>query len=164
MILTKLTRGKNKFEEALAQIFKGNYLQLDKNERTLISIRRRKLWRDVLAKLSKSTNEDSSKPLFDFIGEDGADYGGLTRESFLAVCDEVSTILFYGPPNNYYPQHKQERPEKREYEIFGKVASLLLSSGCAGPRFLNSSVCNLLISTERSDVKPTIEDLADFEL
>ena len=39
------------FEEALAQIFKGTYLQLDKNERTLISIRRRKLWRDVVAKL-----------------------------------------------------------------------------------------------------------------
>ena len=40
-----------KFEEALAQIFEGTYLQLDKNERTLISIRRRKLWRDVVAKL-----------------------------------------------------------------------------------------------------------------
>ena len=25
-------------------------------------------------------------------------------------------------------------------------------------------MCNLLISTEESDVKPTIEDLADFEL
>ena len=41
------------FEEALAQIFKGNYLQLDKNEGTLISTRRRKLWRDVAVKLSK---------------------------------------------------------------------------------------------------------------
>ena len=138
---------------------------MDKNERTLISIRRRKLWRDVVAKLSKLTNEDLSKPLFvDFIGEDSADYGGLTREFFSAVYDEVSTILFDGPPNNSYPQHNQERLEKWEYEIFGKTVSLALSSGCAGPRFPNSSVCNLLSSTEESYIKPTIEDLADFEL
>ena len=72
--------------------------------------------------------------------------------------------MFHGSPNNYYPQHNQERLEKWEYKIFGKTVSLALSSGCAGPRFPNSSVCNLLISTEESDVKPTIEDLADFEL
>ena len=165
--IDKINHGKEQetFEEALAQIFKGNYLQLDKNERTLISIRRRKLWRDVVAKLSKFKNEDLSIPLFvDFIVEDGEDYDGLTREFFSAVYDEVSTILFYGPPNNYSPQHNQGRLEKREYEILGKIISLALSSGCAGPRFLNSSVCNLLISTEISDVKPTIEDLADFEL
>ena len=106
-----------------------------------------------------------SIPLFvGFIGEDGEDYDGLTREFFSAVYDEVSTVLFHGPPNNYYPKHNQGRLEKREYEILGKIISLALSSGCAGPRFLNSSVCNLLISTEKSDVKPTIEDLADFEL
>ena len=98
-------------EEPLTQIFKGNYLQLDKNEQTLISIRRRKrLWRDVVAKLSKFTNEDLSKPLFvDFIGEDGADYDGLTREFFSAVNGEVSTTLFHCRPSNYYPQHNQER-------------------------------------------------------
>ena len=45
-----------------------------------------------------------------------------------------------------------------------KIVSLALSPGSAGPILLNSSVCNLLISTEDSDIKPTIEDLADFEL
>ena len=83
---------------------------------------------------------------------------------FSAVYDKVSTILFHGPPNNYYPQHNQGQLEKRECEIFGKIVSLALSSGCARHRFSNGSVCNLLISTEESDVKPTIEDLADFEL
>ena len=128
--IDKISHGKEQetLEKALAEIFKGNYLQLDQNERTLISIPRRKLWRDVVAKLSKFTNEDLSIPLFvDFIGEDGADYGGLTREFFSAVHDEVSIILFHGPPNNYYPQHNQERLKKREYEIFGKIVSLALS-------------------------------------
>ena len=83
---------------------------------------------------------------------------------FSAVYDKVSTILFHGPLNNYYPQHNQGPLGKRECEIFGKIVSLALSSCCAGHRFSNSSVCNLLISTEESDVKPTIEDLADFEL
>ena len=72
--------------------------------------------------------------------------------------------MFHGPPNNYYPQHNQGRLEKRECEIFGKIVSLALSSGCARHSFSNGSACNLLISTEESDVKPTIEDLADFEL
>ena len=80
-------------------------------------------------------------------------------EFYSAVYDEVSTILFHGPPNNCYPQHNQERLEKRDYKIFGKIVSLVLRSGCAGPRFLNSSVCTLLISAEESDIKPTIEDL-----
>ena len=72
-----LGKGQETFEEALAKIFKGHYLQLDKNERTLISIRRRKLLKDAVATFSNFTNKDLSKPLFiDFIGEDGADYGG----------------------------------------------------------------------------------------
>ena len=96
-----------------------------------------------------------SKPLFvNFIGEDGADYGGLTREFFAAVYEKVSIMS----------QNNQEQLEKREYEIFGKIISLALSSGCAGRRFLNSSVCNLLISTEESDVKPNTENLAELEL
>ena len=41
---------------------------------------------------------------------------------------------------------------------------IITSSGSAGVIFLNSSVCNVLVSTEESDIKPTIEDLADFEL
>ena len=50
----------------------------------------------MVAKFSKFKNEDLSKPLFfDFFGEDSADYGGLTREFFAAVCDEVSTALFH---------------------------------------------------------------------
>ena len=115
--IDKINHGEEQetFEEALAQIFKGNYLQFDKNERTLISIRRRKLRKDVVAKLSKFANEDLSKPLFvDFNWEDGADYGDLTREFVSAVYDEVSTIFLHGPPNNYYLQHKQERLEKGE--------------------------------------------------
>ena len=96
-----------------------------------------------------------SKPLFvNFIGEDGADYGGLTREFFAAVYEKVSIMS----------QNNQEQLEKREYEIFGKIISLALSLGCAGRRFLNSSVCNLLISTEESDVKPNTENLSEFEL
>ena len=79
--------------------------------------------------------------------------------SFSAVYDKVTTILFHGPLNNYYPQHNQGPLEKRECEIFGKIVSLPLSSGCAGHRFSNSSVCNLLISTEESDVKPTLKTL-----
>ena len=89
-----------------------------------------------------------------FIGEDGADCGGLTREFFPAVYEKVSIIS----------QNNQEELEKREYEIFGKIISLALSSGCVGRRFLNSSVCNLLISTEESDVKPNTENLSEFEL
>ena len=96
-----------------------------------------------------------SKALFvNFIGEDGADCGGLTREFFPAVYEKVSIIS----------QNNQEELEKREYEIFGKIISLALSSGWAGCRFLNSSVCSLLISTEESDVKPNTENLSEFEL
>ena len=63
--IDKINHGEEQetFEEALAQIFKGNYLQLDKNERTLISIRRRKLWKDVVAKLSNFTNEKLAKTI-----------------------------------------------------------------------------------------------------
>ena len=58
----------------------------------------------MVAKFSKFKNEDLSKPLFvDFFGEDSEDYGGLTREFFAVLCDEVSTALFHGPSNNYYP-------------------------------------------------------------
>ena len=60
-----------------------------------------------------------SKALFViFIGEDGADYGGLTRHFFPAVYEKVSIIS----------QNNQEELEKREYEIFGKIISLALSS------------------------------------
>ena len=120
--IEKIDQGKEQetFEEALAQMFKGNQLELDKNERILISIRRRKLWRDAVVKLSKFTNEDLSKALFvNFIGEDGADCGGLTREFFPAVYEKVSIIS----------QNNQEELEKLEYEIFGKIISLALSSG-----------------------------------
>ena len=48
--------------------------------------------------------------------------------------------------------------------IYSKKVSLALSPGYAGPRFLNSSVCHLRISTKESDVKPTIENLTGFEL
>ena len=83
---------------------------------------------------------------------------------YLAVYDKVSAVLFHGPPNIFYLEHNQERLEKREYDIFEKIVSLALSPGYAGPRFLNSSVCNLRISTKESDVKPTIENLTGFEL
>ena len=58
----------------------------------------------------------------------------------------------------------RERLEKWENDIFGKIVSLALSPGYAGPRFLNSSACSLLTSTKESDVKPTTENLAGFEL
>ena len=45
--IVKINHGEEQetFGEALAQTFKGNYQQFDKNERILVLIRRRKLWR-----------------------------------------------------------------------------------------------------------------------
>ena len=52
--------------------------------------------------------------------------------------------------------------EKWKCKIFGKILSLALSLGYAGPRFPRNSVCNLLICTKNLYVEQTIEDLADF--
>jgi len=62
-------------------------LNVDKNDRVVISIRRRYIWSDSVSKLNKVLPADLlQKPLYiDFIGEDGGDFGGLTREFFSEI-------------------------------------------------------------------------------
>ena len=94
-----------------------------------------------------------------FIGEEGVDAGGLTREFF--------TLFFRTTPmfNSYKSfEVKPDYLEKQHYRVLGKLVAKALICGHPGPRCLSNAIANYIITGKEPDFESIIDlpgDAAD---
>ena len=81
----------------------------------------------------------------EFVAEDGADYGGLTRELFRLFFENCRGILVHGPEDNLCFVHNKYRTQNGEFKALGRAIGLSVLHGCGVPfRFGLSTVEGLL--------------------
>lgn len=150
-------------QEALENIGKEfrDLLSKDKSERQIVTVRRRHFWQDTMAKIAK-LGKELLKPLYiEFAGEDGDDFGGLTREFFSLCFSEAESHILQGPPKLLSPIRNHTRLTKGEFVNFGKLIALALLHGCSGPHNLAPSIAREILEIDR---KFEITELPDFGL
>ena len=133
-----------------------------------ISVIRRRLVPQAMEQLSEGNESDWQKKIaITFLGEEGLDVGGLTREFF--------TILFENSPvfEEDLLSLDSELLETQHYYLVGRAVVMAILSGHPGPRRLQEHLVDYIIhgkvpdwsnfSTEmisRSDVLNAIKDVS----
>lgn len=108
-----------------------------------ISIRRNKIWENVLELLSDADDKDlMSELIVKFIGEEGLDAGGLRREMFSLVFQKTPLIEGNTFSNTSSSLHS------KEYFQLGKLVSLSLVYGHSGFQKLHPVITKYIISEE----------------
>ena len=131
----------------------------------MITVRRRHIWKDAMSKLNKYCTIDFQKPLYiDFVGEDGDDFGGLTREFFSLCFLAAEGEILQGPTKMLSPIPNNNKLVGREFYNFGLLIALALTHGCVGPCNLSPAVAKCLLGYQKSKNQVTISEIPDFEL
>ena len=97
-------------------------------------MRRRHLSKDTVSKFKKFSKKDlKEKPLYvDFIGEDGDDFGGLTKEFFTKLFNCAEGNVLQGPSERLSLLKDQKKYKSNEHYVLGMSISLALLHGCPG--------------------------------
>ena len=99
-----------------------------------------------------------------FIGEDGRDNGGLLREFFTVVFEDVKKYLVCcGKGDGYTFHHDMERLKRHEFLLLGRLFGLAIVYGCPGPRYLLPPVVSKIFFQPTS-YKFYIQDIPDFDI
>ena len=138
-------------------------VNLENDDRAMLSIRRRHFWKDVLSKIGRCTTGGIKQVKIDFVGEEGSDFGGLTRDFFTDCFEGAKGLLVHGLENNYSFLHDTVRLQRKEYLILGQLTALALFHKCAGPRYFNSATISAIFDNN-GFVTPGIADVADSEI
>ena len=137
-------------------------------EKWKISVVRGKFQETAMDQLSEAEPSDWFKPTkVVFIGEEGVDHGGLSREFF--------SLLFATSPV-FEEESLSLNPsfiENRTYELMGKAVVIGVLNGHPGPKNLNPFITTFIIKDEiskfrvidddyikRADVKAIIEEVS----
>jgi hypothetical protein len=106
-----------------------------------ISVVRRQFNETAMREIMDSLDEDWRKRIkIRFIGEDGIDQGGLTREFFSLLFKE--TTAFEGHLMSVY----SDMLEKQQYFYIGKITAMALLTGHPGPRCLDNHLVEYILS------------------
>lgn len=126
--------------------------------RLRLKIRRRKIWSDVMEKLTLFNSDCHSKEALDlclqldikFIGEEAIDQGGVSREFFSCVfVAGTQKIMIGNSENNYYTFiHDSTALEHRHYYFYGVLLGLALLHGCPGPHNWCPSLSQYVLNQE----------------
>lgn len=129
-------------------------------------MRRRKIWPDAVREFADHSLIDFlEKPLLvDFIGEDGGDYGGLTREFFTELFIGAEGHILQGPPEKLSILRNLRKLQNREYCVYGVAIGLALLHSFPGPRNLSTLVASYLLG-QSIIAKPKHKvEIPDYEL
>ncbi|WAR20106.1 hypothetical protein MAR_001944 [Mya arenaria] len=119
----------------------------DSNENWLINVVRRNFFKTTFEELSDALTIDWEKPIkIPFIGEEGLDAGGLTREFF--------SLLFR---NNDLFENGSFRLdsgllEKKTYETMGRATARAILAGHPGPKCFNPLLARFICTGEEPDL------------
>lgn len=120
-----------------------------------ISVIRRLFLSTAMQQLSESDEGDWQKRIsIQFIGEEGVDAGGLTREFFSLFFKQTS--LFEDGSFSF----NSEYIESMLYLLLGKVVARAILSGHSGPCCLQSHIVKFILTQEQPDSRSlTLEQL-----
>jgi hypothetical protein len=119
----------------------------DSNENWLINVVRRNFFKTAFEELSDALTIDWEKPMkIHFIGEEGLDAGGLSREFF--------SLLF---KNNDIFENGSFRLdsgllEKKTYETMGRATARAILAGHPGPKCFNPLLARFICTGEEPDL------------
>ena len=98
-------------------------------------------------------------------GEQAVDEGGLQREFFRLLMNEIFTKsgLFSGAPDHVVPVHSVENVTSNKYLDVGKMLATCLIQGGQSPSCFAQAVADFIVyDCKRSSV--CLEDIADYEV
>lgn len=111
-----------------------------------IKVVRRMFETTSIEQLEDGDEQDWERPLsIHFIGEEGIDAWGLTREFFSILFK--STKVFEGNTFSVNPQLL----DSKQYSLIGKAVAKAIMSGHPGPRCLNQHVARYIILGKEPD-------------
>ena len=130
----------------------------------ILYVTRRNIWRNSLDSLKDvEVSELAGGLIVVFVGEEGVDDGGLTREFFSVLWQRsqdcplsVGTIPYLTLRKNAVALDEQE------YKIFGQLVAMALLNGANGPKFFSESFAKHLL--DPSSDYFAIEDIPDETL
>ncbi|KAI9298105.1 ubiquitin-protein ligase E3A, partial [Neoconidiobolus thromboides FSU 785] len=107
-----------------------------------LKIRREYLIEDSLNQLSKHSKDLKKKLTIKFIGEDGIDAGGLTKEWFMLLINELMNpkygLFYYEKTSQYFWFNMNCLENEQNYFLFGVIVGLAI---------YNSTILNLQLPT-----------------
>ena len=115
---------------------------ISNDQYTVIEVTRKHLVERAFEQL---VDEDiKGRVIVKFIGEEGVDTGGMTREFFTNYFHGLSNSgnIFRG---SYPNLHNLHALEEGQFEFFGKLTAVALLNGCPGPHFLCHSVASFIL-------------------
>eukprot|EP00794_Sanderia_malayensis_P018463 gene18463-20315_t len=135
-----------------------------------IVFRRRKLWDDAIEKMKLFYNISESNPLpitpmeIEFIGEEGADGGGLRREFFCKVFKKSADKLITGAENNLTFRRDAHKLERKEFENFGKLTPLAFIHGYDGQHNWCQNPIQYVLDPDDVGIYYDVEAIPDGEV
>ncbi|WAR27605.1 hypothetical protein MAR_013309 [Mya arenaria] len=130
-----------------------------------INVVRRHFNNSAMEELSNGIIKDWGEKLnVKFIGEDGVDSGGLTREFFSLLFE---TCLVF-EDNGF--SYNADLLEKKHYQLMGRATSMAILHGHPGPRNLNRTIVDFILENKepeeipecciQNEVKAAIEEIS----
>uniref|UniRef100_A0A8C4RMT3 HECT-type E3 ubiquitin transferase n=1 Tax=Erpetoichthys calabaricus TaxID=27687 RepID=A0A8C4RMT3_ERPCA len=128
-----------------------------------LTVKRSNLRADAFRKLNLATNEDLRKELMvEFVGEPALDLGGVKREFFLLLFDELiqpeSGLFCYNDSSTLIWFPPKSTVERKQYFLFGILCGLVMYSFN-----IVHLPFPLALFKKLLERKPTLEDLKDLE-
>ena len=116
-----------------------------------IVIRRQNLLKQALEQLGDMEEKDFQNRIsVHFIGEEGIDEGGPTRELFTEIFTQTGLIDEVGTF-----KRDQMKLDNREYYMLGKIVAYAILHGHPGPRFLSKTTLDYILELK----EPSPDDI-----
>ncbi|XP_066920599.1 uncharacterized protein [Clytia hemisphaerica] len=121
-------------------------------------------WPDTFQKLARAFKKGVRPFDVTFIRENAKDRGGLKREFFTVIFEDVKKyLLCAGAGDGYTFKHDIERLKRHEFVIFGNLLGLAILYGCAGLRYLMAAVVSKMFF-RKAKCRLFIHDIPDLEI
>ena len=130
---------------------------------TVIEVTRKHLVERAFEQLVDEDIKDTV--IVKFIGEEGVDTGGVTREFFTNYFHDLSNSgnIFCGRHPNLTFRHDLYALEEGQFEFFGKLTAVALLNGCPGPHFLCHSVVSFILDNPQDVGLDEVPTESEFE-
>ncbi|XP_019853033.1 PREDICTED: uncharacterized protein LOC109582636 [Amphimedon queenslandica] len=122
-------------------------------------IRRSAVLTDALRRMDKASFDPAKKLNVVFVGEEGSDLGGLTREFFRLLSHDISSYI----DCTGCFTHDSLAFQNNIYLKLGILAGMALCQGAGSFPVLCPSVYKFMCGTNPTDLAPTIDEVSDLD-
>lgn len=126
----------------------------------VIRVNHTSLWEDACAHFLIPFNYSEHLQI-EFVGEEGIDGGGLSREFFSLLMQSADELL-EGPPNNKVFRHNLLALKAYKFKAFGIIVALSIMNGGPVPTYFALPLLRYL--TEGFNVTARIDDVPDLSI